>query len=155
MISLKRYGSAVATAAAFAVVAIAPAATAATAEAQSPVAHQARTGPVNGTCATLTAQLNTQLSAATAALAAVQPNVVAAQTAVSAAQATLVQLQVARCLPETPPVPPTCAAVAAQLATNLQALNAALANPNPNPLVIDAAVNAVINTAAQLRVCLS
>jgi hypothetical protein len=45
--------------------------------------------------------------------------------------------------------------VAAQLATNLQALNAALANPNPNPLVIDAAVNAVINTAAQLRVCLS
>ncbi|MDX6329736.1 MAG: hypothetical protein QOI83_2119, partial [Streptomycetaceae bacterium] len=68
MISLKRYGSAVATAAAFAVVAIAPAATAATAEAQSPVAYQVRTNPVNGTCAVLTARLNTQLSAATAAL---------------------------------------------------------------------------------------
>ncbi|MDX2675720.1 hypothetical protein [Streptomyces soliscabiei] len=148
MPSLKRFGSAVVSAAVLTslTVAVAPAAIADTGlPIPQPVVQESK----KLTCSELTVQLSTQLQAAQTALALATPDVVAAQTAITAAQATVVQLQAQGCLP-TPPSP-TCAALALQLQQNLQALNAALTTFPINQTQVSLALSAVISTSAQLQ----
>lgn len=156
MPSLKRFGSAVASAAVLTSLAMAlsPAATAATTPQITkhvPVVQEVKTQEARSlTCAALSAQLSTQLKAAQTALAATPPDVVAAQAALTAAQATVVQLQAQLCLP-TPPVTPICAALALQLQQDLKALVAAVTAVPPNQGQINLALNAVLTTSAALK----
>ncbi|WP_416977689.1 hypothetical protein [Streptomyces sp. T028] len=148
MSSLKRFGSAVVSAAVLTslAIAIAPAAAADTGlPVPKPIVQETK----KLTCAELTVQLNTQLTAAQTALALATPDVVAAQAAITAAQATVVQLQAQGCLPTTPS--PTCVALTLQLQQNLQALASALTTFPINPTQISLALNAVISTSAQLQ----
>lgn len=153
---LKRFGSAVASAAVLTslAMALAPAAIAATTPQITnhvPVVQEVKTqGARSQTCAVLSAQLSTQLKAAQTALAATPPDVVAAQAAITAAQATVVQLQAQSCLP-TPPVTPICAALALQLQQDLKALIAAVTAIPPNQDQITLAVNAALATSAALQ----
>ncbi|MCZ1000421.1 hypothetical protein O1M63_24020 [Streptomyces mirabilis] len=165
MFHFKRFGSAVASAAALASLSlvIAPAAMAATnPQPVTPVVQESK-GPKPPTplttpppttpraCATLSSELATQLQAAATALAATPtPNVAAAQAAVAAAQTTVAQLRAAGCLPAAPPTRPTCATLAVQLQADLQVLTAALAAVPQVPANITAALNAVLATDAQL-----
>ncbi|GAX53967.1 hypothetical protein [Streptomyces olivochromogenes] len=154
MFSFKRFGSAVASAAALASLSMAIAPAAIAASDPQPVVQESK-GPKPPTtpteCVTLSGQLSTQLQAAATALAATPTaNVAAAQAAVTAAQITVAQLRAAGCLPEAPPTPPTCASLALQLQAQLKVLAAALATFPQNPANITAALNAVIATAAQL-----
>ncbi|MDX3757634.1 hypothetical protein ACWDBO_06455 [Streptomyces mirabilis] len=160
MFHFKRFGSAVASAAALASLSlvIAPAAMAATnPQPVTPVVQESK-GPKPPTpptppraCATLSGELATQLQAAATALAATPtPDVAAAQAAVAAAQTTVAQLRAAGCLPAAPPTRPTCATLAVQLQADLQVLTAALAAVPQVPANITAALNAVLATDAQL-----
>ncbi|MFE4622135.1 hypothetical protein [Streptomyces mirabilis] len=166
MFHLKRFGSAVASAAALASLSlvIAPAAMAATnPQPLTPVVQESK-GPKPPTppmppmppttpraCATLSSELAMQLQAAATALAAKPtPNVAAAQAAVAAAQTTVAQLRAAGCLPAAPPTRSTCATLAMQLQADLQVLTAALAAVPQVPANITAALNAVLATDARL-----
>ncbi|MFE2518091.1 hypothetical protein [Streptomyces mirabilis] len=164
MFHFKRFGSAVASAAALASLSmvIAPAAMAATGpQPVTPVVQESKgpkppkpptTPPTTPPlCATLSGELTTHLQAAATALAATPtPNVAAAQAAVSEARETVARLRAAGCLPEAPPTQRTCAALAVQLQADLQVLAAALAANPPVPANITAALNAVLATDAQL-----
>ncbi|MFI7498653.1 hypothetical protein ACIBVL_09020 [Streptomyces sp. NPDC049687] len=150
MPSLKSLGSAVASAAVLAslAVAVAPEAAAAT---TPQIAKSVVRESKALTCAELSAQLSTQLQAAQTALAATTPDVVTAQTSITAAQATVAQLQAQMCLPTGPTVPPICVTLALQLKQNLLALTTALTTFPINQTQVGLALNAVLTTAAALQ----
>jgi hypothetical protein len=148
MISLKRYAAAVTTAAAVAAMGMAATpATAATAGSKPVTAHHTGVGPANSAaCVALTTQLNAQLQVTATALAT--SNIVAAQVAASAAQATTAQLQVQSCLPSVNVI------VATQLTPTLQDLHYTLISADPDVVQAGAKVNVLLGATANIAASL-